>query len=117
FLNMPFAARLLLQGWDRIPGETWRLAAQLGLSGGRVFRLIEWPMLRQLAPGIAGLVFLLCFTSFAVVLILGGGPPHATLEVAIYQSLRFDFDIGRTVTLAMVQVGVCGALVAVGAAL
>ena len=112
FFNMPFATRLLVQAWNGIPGESWRLAAQFGMSGGQIFRLIEWPMLRQVLPGIGILVFLLCFTSFAVVLVLGGGPPNATLEVAIYQSLRFDFDLDRVLALAALQVAVCAALFA-----
>ena len=112
FFNMPFATRLLIQAWARIPGENWRLASQFGMTGGQIFRLIEWPMLRQVLPGIAGLVFLLCFTSFTVVLVLGGGPPNATLEVAIYQSLRFDFDLDRVLVLAAIQVAVCALLFA-----
>src|SRR3546814_19584569 len=43
------------------------------------------------------------FTAVAVVLTLGGGPTATTLEVAVYQALRFDFDLGRAVTLALVQ--------------
>lgn len=112
FFNMPFAVRLLLHAWSAVPGETWRLAGQLGMTSGQIFRLIEWPMLRQTAPGIAGLVFLLCVTSFTVVLALGGGPPNATFEVAIYQSLRFDFDLGRVLLLATLQVTVCAVLLA-----
>src|SRR3546814_3514614 len=54
---------------------------------------------------------MLCFTSFAVVLTLGGGPKATTLEVAVYQALRFDFDLGRAVTLALVQLLLCTAIV------
>ena len=46
---------------------------------------------------------MLCLTSFAVVLTLGGGPRSTTLEVAIYQSLRFDFDPEQAVILALLQ--------------
>jgi thiamine transport system permease protein len=53
------------------------------------------------------LVFMLCLTSFAVVLTLGGGPKSTTLEVAIYQSLRFDFDPVQAVILAMLQLSLC----------
>ena len=110
FFNMPLSVRLLLLAWQAIPGETWRLAAQLGMSSWQIFRIIEWPRLREVLPGVAVLVFLLCFTSFAVVLTLGGGPRHATLEVAIYQSLRLDFDVPRAVVLAILQVVLCAAL-------
>jgi len=32
FFNMPLATRLLLYAWQAVPGETWRLASQLGMS-------------------------------------------------------------------------------------
>ena len=107
FFNMPFATRMLLHAWAAIPGEQWRLAGQLGLSGLQVFRFVEWPMLRRVIPAAAALVFLLCFTSFAIVLALGGGPPNATLEVAIYQAVRFDLDFALALMLGAVQVAVC----------
>lgn len=114
FFNLPLAIRLLLPAWAAIPGETWRLATQLGMNSWHVFHLIEWPLLRQLLPGVAGLVFMLCFTSFAVVLTLGGGPANSTIEVAIYQAVRFEFDLGKAVQLALLQVLVCGLLVTAG---
>lgn len=114
FFNLPLAARLLLQTWDTVPSETWRLSSQLGMRSGAIFRLIEWPLLRAALPGIAGLVFMLCFASFTVVLTLGGGPAATTIEVAIYQALRFDFEPGRAVVLALVQFALCGGLIAVG---
>ena len=107
FFNMPFATRMLLQAWATIPGEHWRIAHQLGLSGPAVFRFVEWPSLRRTVPSAAALVFLLCFTSFAIVLALGGGPPNATLEVAIYQAVRFDLDFGLALVLAAIQIAVC----------
>ncbi|MCA8908397.1 MAG: thiamine/thiamine pyrophosphate ABC transporter permease ThiP [Rhodospirillaceae bacterium] len=110
FFNMPFATRMLLQAWASIPGEHWRLARQLGLSGPGVFRFVEWPVLRRALPSAAALVFLLCFTSFAIVLALGGGPPNATLEVAIFQAVRFDLDFGLALALAAIQVTVCAAV-------
>ena len=110
FFNMPLAARLLLRHLASVPAERWRLAAQLGLSSGAAWRLIEWPALRPHIGGVATLVFALCVTSFAVVLTLGGGPRSTTLEVAIYQALRFDFEPGRAVALAFVQLALTGAL-------
>jgi thiamine transport system permease protein len=103
FFNMPLSARLMVAHLDRIPGESWRLASQLGMTSSALFRLIEWPVLRAGLPGIAALVFMLCVASFTVVLTLGGGPAATTIEVAIYQALRFEFDPGRAVVLALVQ--------------
>jgi thiamine transport system permease protein len=111
FFNMPLVARLVLSRLEAIPEENRRLAAQLGFDARAEFRLLTWPALRASLPAIASLVFLLCTASFAVVLTLGGGPAATTLEVAIYQALRFDYDPGRAVALAIMQLALCAALV------
>ncbi|MEY5037322.1 MAG: thiamine transporter rane component [Pseudomonadota bacterium] len=110
FLNLPLVTRMLLQGWQAIPAERFRLAEALGMPPASQFRHLEWPMLRSLLPGAFATVFLLCLTSFAVALTLGGGPKASTLELAIYQALRFDFDLGRAALLAAVQFGLCAAV-------
>src|SRR5690606_22086794 len=111
FFNLPLAARFMLAALDRIPPEYWLSSANLGMGGGAVFRLIEWPVIRRILPGIAGLVFMLCVASFTVVLTLGGGPAATTIEVAIYQALRFDFDPERAVLLSGLQIAVTAALI------
>ena len=109
FFNLPLATRLILQGWLAIPAERFRLAASLDAPVGR---LLEWPMLRRIAPGAFAVIFVICLTSFAVALTLGGGPRATTVELAIYQAFKFDFDLGKAATLALVQLalGVCAAL-------
>jgi thiamine transport system permease protein len=107
FFNAPFAARIFLVSLVAVPGEHWRLAAQLGMGPAAIFRLVDWPVVKREAPMIASLIFLLCFTSFAVVLTLGGGPGTATLEVAIYEAVHFDVDFARAGLLALLQVGIC----------
>ncbi|CDM59701.1 MULTISPECIES: thiamine/thiamine pyrophosphate ABC transporter permease ThiP [Rhizobium] len=104
FFNMPLACRLMLAALERVPAEYWLMASGLGMRPGSIFRFIEWPVLRSVIPGIAGLIFMLCATSFTLVLTLGGGPAATTVEVAIYQSLRFDFDPGRAVALSLLQI-------------
>ena len=108
FFNLPLAVRLLLPVWQAIPAQQWQMAEQLNLNRWQQWRFLEWPALRESLPGVALLVFMLCLTSFAVVLTLGGGPRSTTLEVAIYQSLRFDFDPPRAVILAVLQLALCG---------
>ena len=107
FFNLPLAIRILLPAWQAIPEESWKLAGSLGISGGSLFRFIEWPAVSQHLPGICLIVFLLCFTSFAVVLTLGGGPASTTIEVAIYQSLRYDFEPAQAAVLALIQLALC----------
>lgn len=110
FLNIPLVAVMMLAALEGAPVESRRLAAQIGLRGWSHFCLIEWPAIRSRLPGAASLVFMLCVTSFTVALVMGGGPGATTIEVAIYQSLRFDFDPQRAVLLALMQIGLCGTL-------
>ncbi|AVH42932.1 thiamine/thiamine pyrophosphate ABC transporter permease ThiP [Agrobacterium tumefaciens] len=110
FFNLPLSVRLMLAGLERIPGEYWRMAASLGMGPVSIFRFIEWPAVARLVPGIAGLVFMLCATSFTLVLLLGGGPAATTLEVAIYQALRFDFDPQRAIALSVLQIALTAIL-------
>lgn len=112
FFNWPLATRFLLQALDTVPGDQWRLAAQLGFDRRAAFRHIEWPVMRQALPGIAALVLMLCITSFTIVLTLGGGPRSTTLEVAIYQALRFEFDQTRAAMLTLAQLVLTGAIIA-----
>ena len=103
FFNLPLATRLFLQGWSQIPDEHFRIAEQMGMTQFSQFRHLEWPMLKSLIPGAFLLVLLICSSSFAVVLALGGGPKATTLELAIFESIRFDFDLARGANLAILQ--------------
>ncbi|WP_112311462.1 thiamine/thiamine pyrophosphate ABC transporter permease ThiP [Pseudogemmobacter bohemicus] len=111
FLNLPLAVRMILQAWLSVPSERFRLAASLGFSPGDIARHIERPMLAGVLPGALATIFAICLTSFAVALTLGGGPRATTLELAIYQAIRFDFDLGHAAGLSLVQTGI-GAIAA-----
>lgn len=104
FFNLPLAARLLLQGWLAIPAERFRLAASLGFGPADIARTLERPMLRAVLPGAFAVIFLICLTSFAVALTLGGGPRATTVELAIFQAFAWEFDLGRAALLALLQV-------------
>jgi thiamine transport system permease protein len=68
----------------------------------RVLRTVTWPLLRPAVLASAALVFLFTFTSFGVVLVLGG-PTATTLEVEIYRRTVQLFDIPGAATLALLQ--------------
>ncbi len=107
FFNLPLAVRMLLQGWQAIPAERFRVAAALGFAPANILRHLERPMLRAVLPGAAMVIFTLCLSSFTVALVLGGGPRATTVELAIYQALRFEFDLGRASLLSGIQFGLC----------
>ena len=109
--NAPLVMRVGLAALSGLPDHHWRLSAQLGFSRLAYFRFVEWPCLKLLVPALFSLIFLLCFTSFSLVLMLGGGPGVSTLEVAIYTSVRFDFDLPKAAVLSAVQLVIAGGFI------
>jgi thiamine transport system permease protein len=110
-LDASFAARILLARLDAIPERRLKTGQSLALSAWERFRVIDWPAMRTSLPGLAAIIFLLAFTSFPIVLLLGGGPANQTLEVAIYGAVRLDFDLRGAVVLALTQIGICSAII------
>jgi thiamine transport system permease protein len=111
YFNASFAARTLLNRFESIPASQLKLSTSLGLNAWQRFRLLEFPALAAALPALCTTIFLLCFTSFAIVLVLGGSPKYNTLEVSIYEAIKLDFDLGRAAGLAMLQLAVCALLV------
>jgi len=111
YLNASFASRALLHSFESIPKEKYKLAKSLNFSVLERFLYVEYPALKSTLLSIGSTIFLLCFTSFAVVLLLGGSPSYNTLEVAIYEAVRLDFDIGMALKLALIQLSISAVLV------
>ena len=111
FFNAPLVMRVYFAALSARPAHHDRQSAQMGLSFATRFRWLYWPVLKPLLPGVIGLVFLLCFSSFALVLMLGGGPRVTTLELAIYTALRFEYNLPYAAQLALIQWAVCLAII------
>ena len=111
YLNASFASRALLHSFESIPQEKYKLAKSLNFSVLERFLYVEYPALKSTLLSIGSTIFLLCFTSFAVVLLLGGSPSYNTLEVAIYEAVKLDFDIGMALKLALIQLSISAVLV------
>ncbi|MBI4048409.1 MAG: hypothetical protein HY371_16495, partial [Devosia nanyangense] len=116
-LDGAFAARVLLARLDALPSARLKTGQSLALSAWQRFAIIDWPVLRGALPGLAAIIFLLAFTSFPIVLLLGGGPANQTLEVAIYSAVRLDFDLKGAVNLALVQIAACSIVILIASAL
>src|SRR5690606_36220637 len=82
-LDAAFAARVLLARLEAIPPGRLKTGQSLGLDAWQRFAVIDWPVIRGSIPGLAAIIFLLAFTSFPLVLLLGGGRANQTREVAI----------------------------------
>lgn len=111
FFNIPLMIWIMLPLLEAIPQGQWRVARHLGFDGWTRFRFLEFPAMRQGFAGGLVLVFLLCFTSFALVLMLGGGPRVTTLEVEIYAAIRFSFDFKAAASLSLMQFGIAALVV------
>ena len=104
YFNASYASRVFYDAFYSIPIQRYKVAKTLGLNIWQRFYYIEFPNLKPYIYGLSSSIFLLCFSSFIIVLILGGSPSYNTLEVAIYEALKFDFDIPLSIKLSFLQI-------------
>ena len=72
FYNCAVVLRLVGGVWAQLDPRTEEVARVLGASRWRAFRQVTWPLLRPAVLSATSIVFLFTFTSFGVILILGG---------------------------------------------
>ncbi len=102
FYNTTVIMRLVGGFWANLDPRLEEAAAVLGASRWQVLRSVTFPLLRPSILAASLLVFLFCFTSFGVILILGG-PRFATLEVEIYRQAVNLFRLPMAAALALLQ--------------
>lgn len=110
YLNMPLAIRVIYQALQSIPNENWRLSQQMRQSFWSRWIYLEWNAIKPHIGLLSAFIFVLCFNSFAVILALGGGPRATTIEVAIYQALKYDYNLSEALLLSLIQVFIAGAV-------
>ena len=116
FFNYAVVLRTVGAHWAALDARVEDQARVLGASRPEVFRRVVLP---RLAPSIAAasaIVFLFSFTSFGVVLVLGG-PARATIETEIYRYAIVRLDLSTAAALAVVQLVAVVVLVTVSNAL
>ncbi len=104
FYNTSVIIRMVGGFWATMDARQEGAAAVLGAGPWQRWRFITLP---QLAPAImaaSAMVFLFNFTSFGVVLILGG-PGFATIEVEIYRTAVRLFNLPVAAALSLLQMG------------
>ncbi len=116
FYNVAVAGRIIATGWRGLDSRVEESAAMLGAGPAARFFLVTLPALRNSLLAAASLVFLFCFTSFGVVLILGG-PQFGTLETEIYRESLFLFRLPVAGALALAQLVVTFAAIVINARL
>ena len=103
FFNYSVALRIISSAWQNLGTDLGEAAQMLGASPRRVFWTVTLPLLQPSIMAAAVLVFVFCFTSFGVVLILGG-PRYATLEVEIYRQAVNLFNLPVAAALSIFQI-------------
>ena len=99
FYNYAIALHILSGYWRTQTTRLEEAARALGCSPLRLWWEIRLPLLRPALLSAAALVFVFCFTSFGVVLLLGDVGRHDTLEVAIYRQVNIDLPTAATLSL------------------
>ncbi len=112
FYNYAVALRIISSFWANQSPRLEEAARVLGANGWRVWWEVRLPVLRPAILAAAALVFIFTFTSFGVVLILGG-PRYATIEVEIYRQATALFNLPVAAALSLVQIGLMFALLIV----
>jgi thiamine transport system permease protein len=103
FYNFPLVIRLVGDGIAASRKAYAPAAASLGASPLASAVTVLFPLAFPSLMAACLLVFLYSFTSFAVVLVLGGGPAATTLAVEIYRYARLSLDFRSAGSLAIIE--------------
>ena len=116
FFNVAVVTRIVGGAWATIDPTPSEAATVLGAGPWRRAREVTLPQLAPSVSASAALTFLFCFTSFGVILILGG-PGRGTLETEIYNRAARQFDLQAAAALSLLQLGAVAVVLAVASIL
>ena len=102
FFNVAVVVRTVGAAWANLDPRLEDAARAAGASRWRAVREVSLPMVAPAIGAATAVVFLFTFTSFGVVVLLGG-PGVATLEVEIHRATTQLLDLRLAAVLALVQ--------------
>jgi thiamine transport system permease protein len=112
FYNTSIIVRVVGGFWTNLDPRIEEAARALGASRWRTFVEVTLPILLPAIVAASLLVFLFCFTSFGLIMVLGG--PHlATIEVEIYYQAVPFFNLPLAAALSILQMIFTFAIMAV----
>ncbi len=112
FFNVAVVVRTVGGLWSHLDPRQEDAARVLGANRLRVFTSITIPALRPAILAAASIVYLFCFTSFGVILILGGSG-RATLETEIFrQATQLNLPTAAALSIAQLLATVAMLVVA-----
>ncbi|WP_187759752.1 ABC transporter permease [Thiospirochaeta perfilievii] len=103
FYNTPLAIRIISSRWKKIPYEVIEASYSLGLGKIKTFFKVTIPYLTSSILTSFTLIFLYCFMSFGIILVLGGGPNLSTIEVEVYRFARISLNIPKAASLSIIE--------------
>ena len=103
YYNMAVVIRLVGGFWANLNPRLTEAAKVSGASPQRAFLEVTLPLLRPPLIGASVLIFLFTFTSFGVILILGG-PSFSTIETEIYRQYVTFLNPQVAAMLALLQI-------------
>ncbi len=106
FYNFPVFTSIIGSYWQKMDSSCESAAYTLGSSKFKVFCTITLPRLVPAILSASSLVFLFCFTSFAIILVLGGGPSLTTVEVEIYRLARISMNTQKACALSLFSMSI-----------
>ncbi len=109
FYNTTIVLRMVGDFWSRIDPKLNQAARMLGAKRWQSWAQITVPLLLPAVAAAALLVFIFNFTSFGVVLVLGG-PKFSTLEVEIFYQTISLFNLPMAAVLSLIQLATTLAL-------
>lgn len=102
FYNTTIVLRTVGDFWARLSPRLTQAARILGANRWQSWWRVTLPLLLPAIAAASLLVFIFDFTSFGVILVLGG-PAFATLEVEIYYQTMSLFNLPLAATLSLIQ--------------
>lgn len=102
FYNTTIILRMVGDFWSHIDPRLEQAAQVLGANRLKRLLKVTIPLLAPALLAASLLVFIFDFTSFGVILVLGG-PRFATLEVEIYHQTINVFNLPLAATLSIIQ--------------
>ncbi len=102
FYNTTIVLRIVGDYWSHLDPRLGQAAQTLGASPWKTLLNVNLPLLMPAIATAALLIFIFDFTSFGVILVLGG-PRYATLEVEIYNQTIGLFNLPLAAALAVIQ--------------
>lgn len=114
YVNIAVVVRLVGARWAQHDPRFEAVARTMGAGPWRAFTTVTWPMIRSSVVTSAAIVFVFCFTSLGIVLLLGDSTTR-TLESHLLRQASLLLDFPAAAVTALLQLVVVTVVLLVAA--